>query len=209
MEQVRVFFRKKGNLRYISHLDLQRAMSRALQRSGLDIVYSEGYNPHPKIAFALPLSVYIESEYEIMDFALYKDEAEDEIIKRLISVMPEGLNIYKIAEPKAKISSCRKAKYRFEFITKKSLEEIQDALSGSIVINKRSKSGERLTDVTHLITEKVFFDREGDIVLEATLAAGGADYLSPNYIVSFLGESIDDCRITRLRLYGKDGNLLE
>jgi uncharacterized protein (DUF2344 family) len=39
-------------------------------RSGLDLVYSEGFNPHPKIVFAQPLSIYQESEYEIFDFKL-------------------------------------------------------------------------------------------------------------------------------------------
>ena len=47
-----------------------RAVTRALLRSELPIVYTEGFNPHPKLVFALPLSIYQESEYEIFDIAV-------------------------------------------------------------------------------------------------------------------------------------------
>ncbi|MBQ0092066.1 MAG: TIGR03936 family radical SAM-associated protein, partial [Clostridiales bacterium] len=61
-------FEKTGNLRYISHLDLQRAFTRLLLRSGLPVVFSEGFNPHPKLTFAQPLSIFQESVCEIAEF---------------------------------------------------------------------------------------------------------------------------------------------
>ena len=73
MLPVRVFFRKKGKLKYISHLDLMRAVTRGLMRSGLPIVYTEGFNPHPKLVFALPLSVGMAGENEMCDVGLLKD----------------------------------------------------------------------------------------------------------------------------------------
>ena len=45
-------FAKKERLRFVSHLDLQRFMQRALNRTGLKIAYSNGFNPHPILSFA-------------------------------------------------------------------------------------------------------------------------------------------------------------
>ena len=57
MVDVRLWFQKCGDARYISHLDLSRCMQRALKRSGLPIWYTEGFNPHAYVTFALPLSM--------------------------------------------------------------------------------------------------------------------------------------------------------
>ena len=50
-------FGKGGRLRYISHLDLQRFMQRALRRTDLPVSYSQGFSPHPQMAFASALAV--------------------------------------------------------------------------------------------------------------------------------------------------------
>ena len=66
----RIIFRKEGRAKYISHLDLMRTMQRVFIRAGVQIKHTEGFNPHPYMAFALPLSVGMESDYEILDFKL-------------------------------------------------------------------------------------------------------------------------------------------
>ena len=64
MRCVRVWFHKTGPIRYISHLDLMRTMTRAIRRSGIDLWYTEGFNPHPYMTFALPLSLGMQSVCE-------------------------------------------------------------------------------------------------------------------------------------------------
>ena len=64
---LRVKFEKTGKLQYISHLDLLRTMQTALRRAKVNMIYTEGFNPHMRIAFALPLSIGIESVCEYMD----------------------------------------------------------------------------------------------------------------------------------------------
>ncbi len=51
MREVRLRFSKTGRLKYISHLDINRAMSRALKRAQIPLWYTEGFNPHPYITF--------------------------------------------------------------------------------------------------------------------------------------------------------------
>ena len=66
-QDVRIRFSKTGALQYISHLDLVRTMHKALVRAGFPLWYTEGYNPHPKLVFAIPLSVGVESLCEFLD----------------------------------------------------------------------------------------------------------------------------------------------
>ena len=63
-------FGKNSRLRFVSHLDLQRFFQRALNRSGLPIAFSQGFNPHPIMSFASALAVGWTSEYEVLDFKL-------------------------------------------------------------------------------------------------------------------------------------------
>lgn len=61
MTTVRIFYKKLDVAKYISHLDMQRCMQRAVKRAKLPVWYTEGFNPHPYITFALPISLGIES----------------------------------------------------------------------------------------------------------------------------------------------------
>ena len=70
MDKLRLRFTKTGRAVYISHLDLMHTMQRAFSRAGYELKYSEGFNPHPQISIALPLSVGAASLCEIMDFRL-------------------------------------------------------------------------------------------------------------------------------------------
>ena len=69
MDKYRMRFSNTGRAVYISHLDLMRTITRAFLRAECRLKYSEGFNPHPNISIALPLSVGCESVCEIMDFS--------------------------------------------------------------------------------------------------------------------------------------------
>ena len=69
-KDVRVWFSKTGTARYISHLDLNRCMSRAFHKAKLPLWYTEGFNPHVFLTFAAPLSLGFEGRHESMDIRL-------------------------------------------------------------------------------------------------------------------------------------------
>lgn len=72
--KTRMAYTKKNQARYIAHLDLTRVFDRALRRAKIEVAYSEGFNPHPKIAFGPPLPVGVEGEREYVDIELrYSD----------------------------------------------------------------------------------------------------------------------------------------
>ena len=99
MRCVRIWFKKMGMSRYVSHLDLMRAMTRALRRAKVPLWYTEGYNPHPYITFALPLSLGMESLCESMDMRIEGDSTNEEIFSMLKDNMPPGIEIINVSEP--------------------------------------------------------------------------------------------------------------
>ena len=107
MDKLRLRFEKTGRAIYISHLDLMHTMQRAFSRAGYELKYSEGFNPHPQISIALPLSVGAASLCEIMDFRL-KTEIDLALLpKRLSQVLPEGIRITEAYEQTRKIAELK------------------------------------------------------------------------------------------------------
>ena len=117
MKSVRLSFTKKGRARFISHLDMNRTLTRLVRKSGLDIWYTEGFNPHPYYAFALALSLGFESNCEILDFNITEDMPLNEVKDRLNAVMPEGMRIISVTEQKLKVTAIAKAEYTFTLLT--------------------------------------------------------------------------------------------
>ena len=68
---VRVKYKKTGDLKYLSHLDMQNIIIKMLNRSGFDLDYTNGFNPTPKISFSSALGLFIESECEFFDFCIF------------------------------------------------------------------------------------------------------------------------------------------
>ncbi|UWG96896.1 TIGR03936 family radical SAM-associated protein [Dehalobacter sp. DCM] len=102
--KIRLAYTKKGEARYIAHLDLTRVLDRALRRAEIPVAFSEGFNPHPKIAFGPPLPVGVEGEQEYVDISLkepangFRDKNDEDgyiqdIVHRLQRELPPGIDI--------------------------------------------------------------------------------------------------------------------
>lgn len=112
MKDVRVFYSKVKEAKYISHLDLMRTISRAIKKSGVSIWYTEGFNPHIYITFALPLSLGHEGLNESFDIRLIDEEASlDEVKEKLTSAMPINIIIKDVSEPNMKTKEISFADY--------------------------------------------------------------------------------------------------
>lgn len=86
----RLKYAKRKDMRFLSHLDILRFWERAFRRANIPICYSQGYHPHPKIAFGPPLPLGYESEAEYLDFQS-GELSEDEILRRLEATLPTGI----------------------------------------------------------------------------------------------------------------------
>ena len=200
MKYVFATFTKLGNLRYISHLDLQRAFTRLMLRTELPIKFSEGFNPHPKLMFAQPLSLFQESICEVAEFRM-EDECptEEETLARLQAQAPEGLNFLKVEFSEKKLPPCKAAWYTLTFETTLDLEAFSALFAGEMPVLKKTKTQEKMMDIAPLITERSFAKTENGVALHCVLPCGN-EYLNPVYLQQFLGEKVTDMRVMREEL---------
>jgi len=100
----RVRFAKAGRLRFLSHLDIVRAIIRATMASGLPVAFSQGFNPHPKLSFGPPLPVGTTGSAELFDIELTRGVPPEEVVAGLSAFLPEGLDIVEAAQVTGRLS---------------------------------------------------------------------------------------------------------
>ena len=93
---------RRWEARFLSHLDVMRAISRALRRTGLPIYYSEGFNPKPKVSYLTPpLSVGHTSECERVRFLLMESIETEKVTAAFKESLPPGISLEKLSGPLA------------------------------------------------------------------------------------------------------------
>ncbi len=205
---VRIRFSKTGALQYISHLDLQRTFMRLLVRRGVPVWYSEGFSPHPRLVFATPLSVGTESVCEFVDVQVVgapEDTDVSDLFAGLRDTGIEGLFIQEVYFPSTKFSAITHSDYELRFhlsqADEKDAANYEAALSASpLVILKRTKSGERDTDISDQICSVSAQLQENGFLIRARLSADSANFLNPEYLVRVLRQhGLPDCAYSILR----------
>lgn len=106
--RLRIRFTKTGNLRWISHKDLARLWERLLRRADLQLVFSEGFHPKPKINFPSALALGIEALEEVVELEVHGKVDIDQVKQKIVCQMPEGMSLIELqapdlAEGKAKV----------------------------------------------------------------------------------------------------------
>jgi len=96
--KVIIKYKKVDRLKFISHLDTIRLLQRAVRRAEIKILYSKGYNPHPKFSFAMPLSLGLETYGDYMEMELENSENPNTIKERLNKVLPEYFQVINAEE---------------------------------------------------------------------------------------------------------------
>jgi radical SAM-linked protein len=91
--RLRFRFRKDGALRWLSHHDLLRTFERILRRSGLPFRNTQGFNPHPRIVFALSLPLGVVGRSEVVELELDEEVPPEEACRRLQEQCPAGLTV--------------------------------------------------------------------------------------------------------------------
>jgi len=91
MYRLRIKYAKEDSLRFLSHLEMIRALERALRRAKLPLVFSQGFSPHPKMSFGPPLPVGASSQKEYFDIILEKEVVPEGVLESLNRSLPDGL----------------------------------------------------------------------------------------------------------------------
>lgn len=190
---LRLRYEKRGALAYISHLDLLRTMTKALLRAGLPLYYSEGFSPHPKLAFAAPLAVGQESVCEYLDVRLLSAVDPATAMAALNATLPAGLRITAAGYPAAKFTAVGSATYDITLRTAgadAALAARCEALLNErpLTVFKRSKAGDRDVDVSPCILSATVRYEDGAIRITLTLLAEGGAFLNTDYLLQYLRE---------------------
>lgn len=169
---------KKGILKYFSHLDWQNTFAKALSRSGLNVAYSQGFNPIIKLSMGVALPLYTQSEGELIDIELLKNTPCEEIRLKLEDVLPKDakiINIVKLDKSQNAIDvTAQWAEYKIK-IFDNSLYDFKNLMynadkvlsSPEIFIEKKNKKGLlKKTDIKSSIKSYRFEDESLFIVLK-------------------------------------------
>ena len=196
---LRVKFSKTGMLRYISHLDLLRTMQTATARARIPVWYTEGFNPHQKLVFALPLALGSESVCELIDIKVTErvdPRAAVEALNRAFSPDMRALDAW-YAE--TKFTGIFWAGYEITPCDPEEATDLSPLEAGEIVTTVRTKSGEKEIDVKPKIRS---FEPLGNGV-RVTIRAAINDILAPDVIARVLG--MGEHRTLRTAIYCEDG----
>ncbi|MCQ2516356.1 MAG: TIGR03936 family radical SAM-associated protein [Saccharofermentans sp.] len=203
-------FQRTGALSYIGHLDLKAVFERALRRTDLPMLYSQGFNPRPMIVFALPLGVGINTEGDYIDVSMEVPVEPDEFISKVNDKLPEGLKIISavsIDEPKNSLMSVVSiAEYR---IDAPGISEYLEKIFSldKIETTKKSKGKEVSVDIKPLLIS--ITDISEPDSAKYLCYAGSTQNLRPDVLLKAMTEILGydkelaaNATITRLKLYG-------
>jgi len=174
-----------------------RTITRAFLRAECRLKYSEGFNPHPNISIALPLSVGCESVCEIMDFKMLEDMPCGEIKSRLSTQMPEGIEVLEVYEPERKVKEikwlCVSGIFEYDDRDAAAMaERLNEFYSAdSIVITKKTKRGVGESNIRPAIKEISFEQLDSDVRMQAVISAQEPT-LNPELITDALRQLTPD-----------------
>lgn len=220
MDNIRIVFMKRDRAKYISHLDLNRCMQRTFKRSRLPIWYTEGFNPHAYIMFALALALGTESDCEIMDIKLVSDVPYDEVKQRLNAALPPDIRVMSVARQIRKHTDIAQAEYEVDAVCElqslqASGESFTDAFArflqqDKIEIEKKSKKkGVNIVDLKPLMEVRSWSVTEDTLKMTIRLAAGVTINVSPALVLeaftALTGASFSKLFVLRTKILCHDG----
>lgn len=211
MKNVRVWFEKRGAVRYISHLDLTRNMSRGIKLSGLPVWYTEGFNPRIYMTYAMPLSLGVCGERECMDIRLTEELPLEEIAPRLNAHLPADLRALEATEPVDKFEEIQYGDYEvfLESQNPAALQAKLDALLGreAILVRKHTKKGDKDFDIKPDFADIQVQIQENGLLLQLRLPCSMSGSTNPALLLEALKQYEGEgpySTITRKRLLLKD-----
>ena len=215
---LRALFTKTGRAVYISHLDLMRLFQRAFQRAGLPLTHGQGFNPRPFVSIAMPMSLGMESECELLDFQLEGQVPPmEEICSRLNAALIEGVEVLRVWENGSKLKNlaCLRCRLTLEYdrgIPGQAPEAIRELLGReSLVVQKKGKNGVSDVDIAPMLRRADIRTAGDELTVEAVVCCQNPT-LNPMLldaaIRTYLPEYAPDfTRCRRLEIYDKEENL--
>lgn len=189
-------YTRDERVRYISHLDFMRMFHRAVRRSGLPFAFSQGFNPHPIMTVAMPLSVGVTSEGELMKVGFEGDYTPEELVSRLNQFLPEGFRVLAAQKAEGKefdFAKLDRAVYETEVeLTREYTPDMEAFLAReTMLVMKRSKSGVKEADIRPHLFSLGLKKMEGKICTFRICVSASNQYnLKPDTVVEAMEKYI-------------------
>lgn len=190
---LRIFFSKTDECRFIGHLDVSRIITRSIIKAKIPIWRTEGYNVHPYITFSNPLSLGYSSLCESFDIRIIdKDYDISQICELINSNLPRGLKCIKAALPKYKsaeiISSIYDIRLSSDDMKADSLfDKVKEMLhSEEIIVEKKTKRSFKEINLASSLSTYDLSLEDDSVFLNITLPSGNDNNINPNLFVKYL-----------------------
>ena len=194
MSKYIIRFAKEGYMKYTSHLDMLRLFQRAFKRCSISLEHSQGFNPHPKMGFAQPLSLGYTAADEILEFETVEDLLPADIKASISEIMPQGLTIKACSRLNDDVKSLAAIVDEAEYVVTMPVESdsgdfrqvLADYLAqSSIKAYKRQKKTKKMVevDIRSKIRDIQLVDREY-LTLKMILDCGSTSNLSPEQVIA-------------------------
>jgi len=210
VQRLRLTFSKEGATRYISHLDLARALERSLNRAGLPVAYTQGFNRRPRLSLAAALPLGYTSEAEVADVWLTAPMAPDEFRVRLMVGMAPGITITDVRETSLAAPSLQQlmveSEYEVRFLDPLDASALRrlatEMMAASTLPGERRRKGNKLQtfDLRPLIHELEVIETEDGPRLHLRLVQTATQTGRPDDVLVALGLDPLDARVHRVAL---------
>lgn len=194
LKEVRVKFEKSGFCKYISHLDLNRCISRSIFKARLPIWYTKGFNSHPFIKFALSLPLGASGMNEFFDIKLLDENIDPKYIKqKLNEFLPNGIRIIDVGNPVMETSDITFALIKFRFISSVFILKVLKFIfqMENIEICKKTKSKSIIFNLKdHIYYQDIKFV-DDFIILSLILPVGSSFNINPFLVLDTIKKHLN------------------
>lgn len=211
---IRFSYSVVGTVKFLSHLDLLKYFCKAIKRADIPIAYSEGFNPHPRLAFGPPRGVAIAGLNEFCDIKLKSAMTAEEFVESFNRALPKGITINsaRVVEGKAKPlqAAINRAAYEAEISgcdTAAMAERVRGLLATEHIeyIRRNPKKGDKIINLRGGIESLSWQEHEAGGKLSMMLIFGQGGSVKPTEVVSYLTADTGKCVIVRTGLFVQNG----
>ncbi len=216
VQRIRFRIGREGEVRWLSHLELNNAWIRSLRRARAPLAYSKGFHAHPKVSFATAAPVGEESAGDYMDILLREHVDPQELFEKLSTVLAEGFSVYEACEVDLRGPSLMSlaAGFAYTLYSTGNAEDVEARIaelmeSESIELSRRAKvkktKGRRFgrrapkpVNVRPMIHELALRAADGEsLTVDFSTRIVNGKMAKPKEIIALLGLQEDTTRVVK------------
>ena len=200
MNEIRIFFEKTDTARFLSHLDLNRAFTRALFASHLPVWFTEGFNRHPHLVFGQPLPLGMAGERETLDMRLHEEIDGAAVVAQINEHLPNGIRVVDAAPPVYPHKDIYFARYSMRLDAKYADAFENFWTMNSIMAQKKTKRAVIDLDLKNEVKKLTLQIFDGQLTIEAVMPCSNACSIGPAVLLAAFQKQIGEevfCYSTR------------